>query len=110
MIRTTQNGEHWIPLGDETLKNYSAILHQWTHTILLTIDGHESGYKFPLTEDDLERASKLKDVLQQSPKQLHIQDHLQSGMTSLNVSLPYLPFVKMGTFSQLGSLRQLLQR
>lgn len=73
-IRTTQNGEHWVPLGDETLVKYSCLLHQWTHAILVTIDGHDSGYKFPLTKDDLGRAQKLKDALQQSPKSLHIED------------------------------------
>jgi hypothetical protein len=41
--------------------------------ILLTVDGHNSGYTFPLTKDDLVRASKLKDALQQSPKALHIE-------------------------------------
>lgn len=67
-----QNGEHWIPLGDETLSKYSTLLHQWTHAILLTIDGHNSDYTFPLTKDDLNRASTLKNALQQSPKTLHI--------------------------------------
>ena len=60
-------------MGDDTLIKYSVLLHQWSHAILLSIDGHESGYKFPLTEDDLVRASKLKDALQQSPKSLHIE-------------------------------------
>lgn len=41
--------------------------------IFLTIHGHESGYKFPLTTDNLDRASKLKDALRQSPKSLHIE-------------------------------------
>lgn len=71
--RTTQNGEHWIPLTEDKLTNYSILLHQWTHAILLTIPGHDSGYKFPLTGDDLDRASKLKDALQQSPKSLHLE-------------------------------------
>lgn len=48
------------------------LLHQWTHAILLTIEGHESGYKFPLTNDNLNRASILKDALQQSPNAPHI--------------------------------------
>lgn len=52
---------------------YSALLHQWTHAILLTVEGHESGYQFPLTDDDYQRASKLKDALQQSPKELHLE-------------------------------------
>ena len=73
IIRTTQNGEHWIPLGDESLIKYSCLLHQWSHAILLSISGHESGYKFPLTEGDLDKAAKLKDALQQSPKLLHIE-------------------------------------
>lgn len=72
-IRTTQNGEHWVPLEEDKLTTYAIILHQWTHAILLTIPGHDSGYKFPLTEDDLDRASTLKDALQQSPKLLHIE-------------------------------------
>ena len=67
-----QNGEHCIPLGDETLFRYSILLHQWTHVILLTIDGHDSDYKFSLTEDDLNRASILKKALQQSPTTFHI--------------------------------------
>ena len=62
-----------MPLGDDTLIKYSILLHQWTHAILLSIDGHDSGYQFPLTEDDLARASTLKDGLQQSPRTLHIE-------------------------------------
>jgi hypothetical protein len=73
LFRTTQNGEHWIPLADDSLVKYSCLLHQWTHAILITIDGHESGYKFPLTEDDLGRASMLKNALQQCPKESHIE-------------------------------------
>jgi hypothetical protein len=71
--RTTQNGQHWVPLGDATLSNYSCLLHQWTHAILLTIENHDSGYKFPLTEGDIHRAQTLKEALQQSPKTLHIE-------------------------------------
>ena len=71
--RTTQNGQHWIPLGDDTLSKYGTLLHQWTHAILLTVDNHDSGYKFPLTEGDIHRAQMLKDALQQSPKRLHIE-------------------------------------
>jgi hypothetical protein len=54
--RTTQNGQHWVPLGNDTLRNYSILLHQWTHAILLTVDNHDSGYSFPLTEGDISRA------------------------------------------------------
>ncbi len=43
-------------------------MHHWTHAILVTIEGHESGYKFPLTEDDHARAAKLKKGLQGDPK------------------------------------------
>ena len=74
ITRTTQSGEHWIPVGDETLLKYCTLLHQWTHAILITIDGHESGYTFPLTEDDIQRASILKNAIKQTPKSLHIDD------------------------------------
>jgi hypothetical protein len=42
------------------------------HAILVTVDGHESGYTFPLTEGDLERASILKNAIKQTPKSLHL--------------------------------------
>ena len=37
-----------MPLNDDTLNKYSVLLHQWTHAILLSIDGHDSGYRFPI--------------------------------------------------------------
>jgi hypothetical protein len=61
-------------LDEDSLVKYSCLLHQWTHAILLSIPGHESGYKFPLTEDDFARATTLMDALQQSPTSLHIEE------------------------------------
>ena len=40
---------------------------------MITIDGHISGYKFPLTEDDLVRASALKAALQNDMEKLLIE-------------------------------------
>ena len=71
--RTTPNGKHWIPLEEDKIDKYSVLLHQWTHAILFSIPGHDSGYQFPLTESDLERASQLKEALQQSPELIHLE-------------------------------------
>ena len=35
--------------------------------MLVTLEGHDSGYKFPLTEEDQMRAAKLKKGLQGDP-------------------------------------------
>jgi hypothetical protein len=43
------------------------------HAILVTVDGHESGYVFPLTEGDLERALILKNAIKEMPKTLHLE-------------------------------------
>ncbi|KIM38957.1 hypothetical protein M413DRAFT_75527, partial [Hebeloma cylindrosporum] len=70
--RVTQTGEHWRILPDNSIGAYSRLLHQWTHAIMVTIEGHVSGYQFPLTDQDMIHASDLKDALQANPDQLHI--------------------------------------
>jgi hypothetical protein len=70
--RVTQNGDHWVPLAEDKMEPYCILLQQWAHAILLSIEGHDSGYKFPLTPGDLDRASQLKEALQHSPNSLHI--------------------------------------
>lgn len=39
---------------------------------MLTIEGHESGYTFPLTDEDKQHASELKAALISEPDKLHI--------------------------------------
>jgi len=64
MIRLMQYDDYWTPLPDgQSISEYARLLHHWTHAILVTIEGHRSGYKFPLTPDDYERAAKLKSGL-----------------------------------------------
>ena len=70
--RNTQNSDHWVPLPDATIETYALFFHQWTHAVMLTIDGHESGYTFPLTEEDKRNALELKKALIAQPKKLHI--------------------------------------
>jgi len=65
IFRVTQIDKEWILLEEnKTLTAYARLLHQWTYAILVTIEGHESGYQFPLTLGDLERAANLKSGLQ----------------------------------------------
>ena len=71
-LRITQNGDHWIPLSDQTIETYARLFHQWTYAVLVTIEGHESGYKFPLTVEDKQHASELKAALISEPDKLHI--------------------------------------
>lgn len=39
---------------------------------MVTIEGHESGYTFPLTDEDKQHASALKATLLSEPEELHI--------------------------------------
>jgi hypothetical protein len=39
---------------------------------MVTIEGHESGYIFPLTDEDKQHASELKAALISNPDKLHI--------------------------------------
>ncbi|PPR05282.1 hypothetical protein CVT26_011477 [Gymnopilus dilepis] len=61
--RTTQKGEAFKPISDESLPKYGLLLHHWTHAIMLTLEGHTSGYQFPLTDSDKENARQLRDIL-----------------------------------------------
>ena len=70
--RLTQKGDFWIPLPENTAVTYARLLHQWTHALLLTLEGHPSSYKFPLTNNDKDHASALKDALVSHPDRLHI--------------------------------------
>ncbi|EPQ50011.1 hypothetical protein GLOTRDRAFT_20971, partial [Gloeophyllum trabeum ATCC 11539] len=49
--------------SDTTLRNYSIPLRCLAQAVLLSLQGHKSGYTFPLTEEDIERAHRLQDCL-----------------------------------------------
>ncbi|KIM35047.1 hypothetical protein M413DRAFT_79781, partial [Hebeloma cylindrosporum] len=61
--RLTQNSDHWIILPEKTIESYVRLLHQWTHAVMVTLEGHESGYTFPLTDEDKSNAMALRDAL-----------------------------------------------
>jgi hypothetical protein len=70
--RLTQRSDFWIPLPEKTVEVYSRQLHQWSHAILLTLEGHASCYTFPLTNEDKDHAKALKQALIHEPNHLHI--------------------------------------
>ena len=64
ITRTTQYGIPWQPLlNDNSLQQYGRLLHHWTHAILVSLDGHELQYIFPLTDSHKELAEALLAVL-----------------------------------------------
>jgi Orsellinic acid/F9775 biosynthesis cluster protein D len=66
--RTKQDQRYWKVLGDNnTLSRYSQQLHALTRSILLTVDGHISGYSFPLTDSMITNAHALLDGLEEEP-------------------------------------------
>ncbi|KIM38448.1 hypothetical protein M413DRAFT_75856, partial [Hebeloma cylindrosporum] len=70
--RLTQNSDHWIILPEKTIEVYARLLHQWTHAIMLTLEGHESGYTFPLTDEDKSNAMALREALRADSTDLPI--------------------------------------
>jgi hypothetical protein len=52
--------------------DYSRLLHHWTHAMLITIEHEDSVYKFPLRDEDLVRAAKLKEALKGDPRTIPI--------------------------------------
>ena len=72
-VRLSQSGDYWIPLPDNTIEIYAKLLHQWSHAIMLSLEGHESGYTFPLTDEDKHNASELKAALIAQPQELHVE-------------------------------------
>ena len=64
--RITQNGDIWQPLyKQKSIENYALFLHKWIHAILITLEPDQpSGYRFPLTKGDGDRAKALKMALQ----------------------------------------------
>jgi hypothetical protein len=52
VCRVSQNAKHWQPhSSDHTLRAYSGLLHKLVRAVLLTVEGHPSGYRFPLTDE-----------------------------------------------------------
>ena len=47
----------------KSAETYSCLLHKFIRAILLTWGAHVSGYKFPLTIEDEQRALKLERAL-----------------------------------------------
>jgi hypothetical protein len=59
-----QNSKHWQTHGsNDTLRNYSQPLHSLARAILLTIQGHASGYQFPLTPESVAVGKSLLEDL-----------------------------------------------
>jgi hypothetical protein len=46
--RINTNAKHWQPIPNENVQKYSALLHAFAQAVLLTLDGHPSGYSFPI--------------------------------------------------------------
>ncbi|EPQ50154.1 hypothetical protein GLOTRDRAFT_26194, partial [Gloeophyllum trabeum ATCC 11539] len=49
--------------SDTTLRKYSIPLRSLAHAVLTSLQGHKSGYTFPLSEEDIERAHRLQENL-----------------------------------------------
>ena len=61
IFRVTQNGKHWKPLNSNvTLERYAQPLHALAQAVLLTLDGHHSGYSFPIAPSTTLIGRKLK--------------------------------------------------
>ena len=57
----------WTPHTQRsTTYAYHRLLYQFAYAILASIDGHPSGYFFPVTEGDKGRAEVLKNLLKNS--------------------------------------------
>ncbi|KAF8890221.1 hypothetical protein BD779DRAFT_1671550 [Infundibulicybe gibba] len=69
--RTTQNGPYWRPhASNETLKDYSSLLHHFAHAILSTLAGASTSYQFPLSPEDQARGTKLLELLTSSQEDI----------------------------------------
>jgi hypothetical protein len=59
-----QHTDYWQTLSnDTTLADYARLLHKWAHAVIVSIDEHESGYTFPLTEEDKANIDALATIL-----------------------------------------------
>jgi hypothetical protein len=59
-----QKGHPWRPhSNDQTLRSYSHLLFTLAYAILLTLQGHHSGYKFPLTNIEEQAGLQLLSIL-----------------------------------------------
>lgn len=66
-FRSKQNTKHWKVLGDDnTLQRYSQPLHALIQSILLTLNGHSSGYNYPLSANMIAAAQRLLNGLNTS--------------------------------------------
>jgi hypothetical protein len=70
-----QTGDYWQTLSnDQTLSDYSKLLHHWTHAVLASLEpDHPSDYQFPVTEQDRTNAAALKDLLKSGSEEGGIQ-------------------------------------
>jgi hypothetical protein len=60
VLRVSQNSRHWDPHGDDdTLRRYGHPLHAMAQAVLLALEDHDSGYKFPLTDTTRAAAETL---------------------------------------------------
>lgn len=62
--RQSQAGDRWQPHArEDTLLQYGRLLHQWTHALMMSIEGQGTTYRFPLTGNDKVRLQNLKAAL-----------------------------------------------
>lgn len=62
---STASRSYWQPhLSDETIDSYAALLHHFSIGVLRSHKGHQSGYKFPLTDADKQNANHLWSLLE----------------------------------------------
>jgi hypothetical protein len=65
---TSQKGAHWrAHSDDQTLRAYGHLLHTLAYAILLTLQGHPSGYQFPLTDTERRAGFRLLNILNGEP-------------------------------------------
>lgn len=68
LLSVTQNPRHWQPLSnDQNLRHYSRSLHGLAQAVLLTIEGHPSGYTFPINNVTIQDGKNLLLCLNNPP-------------------------------------------
>jgi hypothetical protein len=67
MFRVTTNAKHWQPIQDDVnLAKYACVLHALAKAVLLSLQNHESGYKFPVNDITVATGNNLLAALDNS--------------------------------------------
>jgi hypothetical protein len=93
VLRSTQNGNYWTAhANNDTLHAYGRLLHSFVHALLATLMSGYEGYRFPMTDEQIELGKHLLVALDQDTpvdlKDLHafaspiflVRDHSSDDM------------------------------